>query len=540
MKTRILFLILTCFAFFSKAQLTELRLKVPLDQVIVYADERLVYSFNHKAFYTYTRKVEDFHLGQYRCDTILWRSPYFEPVKYDAFISQYSCSFKDSLNGVILRPVSTGTNKAAVLKTSDGGRHWCLVAETPASILVGNASVAFNDFNKIYVAFGKVYLLQNSEFKMLDFDTNSTYSICQKGNVIASTSVYNKFSYASSDGGQSWKKYEIPADTGIKAFIHLSQQLIRSGRIYLHHVTSRYTPDSISALSYVTIIDPLSGKVSQQQYNQHYESIHFDSQENMYLVKPKYSSKEVLIHSVIHRIPNFDLQFYVASGKKQLLTSCFKIGSNGFRNDGQQCNVFRFSDSTVYLFDHPDCGKLVNSKVVIRADSVDIFPVTTGSIAPIHHPQAITLDITNGDTISDNCCWYYYHPSFGEFNWYGKKIRQPKSDSLFLTIKSQHDTYSKCVIKTKWDTQVILSAENDPSVLQSVSLYPNPASEMLNFTNLESGSVLEIADFTGQIILKHNYVEKERVDIQSLKTGSYSLKIMSGNKPVNRLIFIKN
>ncbi len=58
----------------------------------------------------------------------------------------------------------------------------------------------------------------------------------------------------------------------------------------------------------------------------------------------------------------------------------------------------------------------------------------------------------------------------------------------------------------------------------SIELYPNPATDVLNFTSAETAT-LEVIDALGRTVLQSNAVEgKNRLDINELPSGSYTLK----------------
>jgi len=62
----------------------------------------------------------------------------------------------------------------------------------------------------------------------------------------------------------------------------------------------------------------------------------------------------------------------------------------------------------------------------------------------------------------------------------------------------------------------------------NVSVYPNPASEMLRVSTTEKGN-LELSDFAGRIIYRENFDGDAIIDVSSVPTGLYLLTIKSEN-----------
>ncbi|MBC7391047.1 MAG: T9SS type A sorting domain-containing protein [Opitutaceae bacterium] len=529
MKTRLIIFTGIFFAFLCQAQISLVNIKIPVQQRIVFTSKTSLYSFDGNAFYHYKKNPAGPNFLTFLCDTIRWDQQYLSPTLFDPFVNTESCQFTDSLHGMIFRPFKDKTGHTALLKTSDGGYTWQLRSDIQDTSKMYGGSLAMKDFDNFLYQSKNVYHLRNRVYNKIDIDSQSTYKMIYKEGIYGITDIYKKLTYISKDDGQTWGKYIIPSDTGVKGYIYFQKQHIISGKLYVFHITTPYSALEISALSYVTVIDPYTGKVEQHAYNKNFEDMYFDHSGNMYLTRQTYAASHYIY------------EIYRVNGKTLIKTSSFKIDARvGHSDQGQNQNIIHFNDSTVFMFDHPDCAKLAKSRVIVSSDSVDIFPITSGSIDPISYPHALTLDATNGDTISDNCCWYNYQSSYEGFKWYGKKIRQPKSDSLYLLIKTLDDPYSKCVIKIQWDQKIVLAVEETPLAISQISMFPNPATDYLDFANLKPGSVLEVADFTGQVLLKHIYIENEKLDIRSLKAGSYSIKIMSDKKTTNRLIFIKN
>jgi len=68
------------------------------------------------------------------------------------------------------------------------------------------------------------------------------------------------------------------------------------------------------------------------------------------------------------------------------------------------------------------------------------------------------------------------------------------------------------------------------NILEFVSIYPNPANEILNIKNAENSDI-EIYDLLGRVILsKSNISLNEQINVSRLTTGTYIIKITNNNQ----------
>ena len=89
------------------------------------------------------------------------------------------------------------------------------------------------------------------------------------------------------------------------------------------------------------------------------------------------------------------------------------------------------------------------------------------------------------------------------------------------------------------------SSVADSKSPKSVQIYPNPASHLLNITVddwKESDScVYLILDMNGSLVAKGAVVKKQtKVNVKSLPSGLYVVRILSGNQEIGSHKFIKN
>jgi hypothetical protein len=79
----------------------------------------------------------------------------------------------------------------------------------------------------------------------------------------------------------------------------------------------------------------------------------------------------------------------------------------------------------------------------------------------------------------------------------------------------------------------------DSEELQNLSIYPNPATTILNIANAENSSV-EVYNMLGQVLLSKNNISfNEQISVSEFSTGTYFVKITNG-KAVKTSKFLKN
>ena len=76
--------------------------------------------------------------------------------------------------------------------------------------------------------------------------------------------------------------------------------------------------------------------------------------------------------------------------------------------------------------------------------------------------------------------------------------------------------------------------------LENIRLYPNPASTILNISNAENADI-EIYNLLGQLIVTKNNLDRDdQIEVASLKTGTYLVKISKDNAiKVEKLVIAK-
>jgi chitodextrinase len=80
--------------------------------------------------------------------------------------------------------------------------------------------------------------------------------------------------------------------------------------------------------------------------------------------------------------------------------------------------------------------------------------------------------------------------------------------------------------------------EENVFISTEITLYPNPANSVLNFTGLKENSTYSIYNMLGQMI-KKGKIENNMIQVETLEQGQYFIEIQSNNKITTKR-FIKN
>jgi len=88
-----------------------------------------------------------------------------------------------------------------------------------------------------------------------------------------------------------------------------------------------------------------------------------------------------------------------------------------------------------------------------------------------------------------------------------------------------------------WD-ELISGVEEGEEEAIGIDLYPNPASEQITVSNLETGDVVTVYDLAGQLIMSlKSFNSSQNLEVGSLSEGMYLIEINRGNS-VGRKTFV--
>lgn len=134
---------------------------------------------------------------------------------------------------------------------------------------------------------------------------------------------------------------------------------------------------------------------------------------------------------------------------------------------------------------------------------------------------------TNNDTIDDR--WPFFEDQFILLNVAMGGIAGTIDPSF--TESSMIIDYVKVYQNTSLSTDEVFGSK--------FSVYPNPSSDVINIRTTERVDKVELYNTLGQSVIRSNSFDGNQIDINSVKSGLYLLKIYSGNKTVTKKVIVK-
>lgn len=182
---------------------------------------------------------------------------------------------------------------------------------------------------------------------------------------------------------------------------------------------------------------------------------------------------------------------------------------------GSGFSLFLHNDGTVW-----GCGinggNLGNTFSTANYSAIHVYTTTVNGITNFTAGESTSFFLKNNGTVLT--CGSNQQGQLGV----GTTTQQ-------YVIPVQTNTF--CTINSLFDISM-----ND----NSISLYPNPASTILNITTLDDDlkfSEIEVSNYLGQIIIKREYSRK--INISNLSNGYYNIKITDINKRNYSYKFVK-
>ena len=121
-------------------------------------------------------------------------------------------------------------------------------------------------------------------------------------------------------------------------------------------------------------------------------------------------------------------------------------------------------------------------------------------------------------------------------------MQEMEVDLSFYMILKDEIVYSSAGNYDEGDEVSFRTMENlsiNDNNLQNVIIYPNPTTSILNIENAEN-SMIEIYDLLGRVVLFENNISiNKQLNVSSLSTGTYLIKI-SNNGQIKTDKFIIN
>ena len=189
-----------------------------------------------------------------------------------------------------------------------------------------------------------------------------------------------------------------------------------------------------------------------------------------------------------------------------------------------------YSTAGIYPFNYPSstgCDSIVELNL-----SVNSLPIVSLALDTTLCENGIPLDLTN-----------YVSPIGGSFTGWGvtgNNFDPASSGAGSFAINYTYTDLNGCVGSSVDSITVdICSGLNDNETL-NLTLYPNPASELLYLNGLQNQSLVTIYDVTGKLVLQAEVDKNSNnsINIASLNPGVYQCSIRQNNQS-KELSFIK-
>ena len=143
----------------------------------------------------------------------------------------------------------------------------------------------------------------------------------------------------------------------------------------------------------------------------------------------------------------------------------------------------------------------------------------------------LTIDLGNDTTLCMNQQLAIGGDVPGDYSWNSGQLTDSiligpfnTSDSLFYNVEVD---FNGCIGRDS----IVVFIDNCLGVeefAQSISVYPNPATEYIIISNdLKEEASLSITDLNGKVILFENIIGENKIDVSHLSNGSYILNIES-------------
>lgn len=124
----------------------------------------------------------------------------------------------------------------------------------------------------------------------------------------------------------------------------------------------------------------------------------------------------------------------------------------------------------------------------------------------------------------------------GDFKWTFNNAVDDNLTTVNTALKTAITNYTSSMVGVQ-GIDNLLSAVHNPSAI-SLSVYPNPVTDVLKIDTDETISAVEILSLNGKSLLLQ-IGNQNTFDISSIETGSYILQVKTHTKTINKLIIKK-
>ena len=186
------------------------------------------------------------------------------------------------------------------------------------------------------------------------------------------------------------------------------------------------------------------------------------------------------------------------------------------------------NNSVTYNFDNAiETTSIVN--MILNTDNFGnqcTWDITNsaGTIVYSGGPYENNVTIQETFTLPIECYNFNLYDSVG--NGGGSIVVYDSESNIILNSNGDYDDG----ISAYFTTNGVLGTSDN--VLNNLIIYPNPASSILNIDNAEN-STIEVFDLLGRIILSRSNISlKEQINVSTLNSGTYLIRISNENKVV--------
>jgi hypothetical protein len=192
--------------------------------------------------------------------------------------------------------------------------------------------------------------------------------------------------------------------------------------------------------------------------------------------------------------------------------------------NGQGNNAVNGLHAGIYVVSVTDANGCVGM------NSVTITEPQPISILSVINEQTVSVSVTGGTLLPGDNYQYNWLPTPQSGQGTANATFGPGTDSVILTVLDGHYCQKSKVI-------YIHSTGINELDEKSISIYPNPAKDILHINSAEKFQYIEIYSIVGKSVLKIK--EANEVDITSLASGSYIMSLIDASGNARRAKFIK-
>lgn len=206
-------------------------------------------------------------------------------------------------------------------------------------------------------------------------------------------------------------------------------------------------------------------------------------------------------------------------------------------------NTFTANDYLYYTISFENTGT-ANASFIRIEDLLDaqLNPETIELVASSHDCQL--------NRTGNNLVWHFYNinlpatatnpdASHGYVTFRIKPTAGYAVNDIIPNTAQIYFDYNPAIITNTWETKFVDALSTQNQTVNSVKLYPNPASNTIRLSSKEAIDKITIYDAIGKEVLsKGNYNSDDSIDIHTLENGFYLIEVTSQNKK-STLKFLK-